>query len=216
MTKKLITLLTIMTLTNHIYAGGKGVVPAISPIAEIPVVTEINPIPLYIGIGGLWAGLSRDCACVNGNVEEETYGGIIRAGYDFNQYVGIEARGLYSSIQKDIATTQHYGVYLKPMLPVGENMNVYGLIGYGNTQLDCIVTTLSYDKNSFSWGAGFEYDFSDKTSDLEEGIYDRVFDGHGDQEKGWGMWIDYQNLLRDSGVSNFNSNIVTAGITYDF
>ncbi len=208
--------MTITVLTSHIYAGGKGVSPAIEPVAVIPVIPVIDPLPIYVGVGVLWAGMSRDCACENGKVEETTYGGIIRAGYDFNQYVGIEARGLYSSIQKDIATTEHYGLYLKPMLPVRENINVYGLIGYGKTKIDCIVSSLSYDKNAFNWGTGLEYDFSDKASDQEEGTYNRDFDGHGEQEKGWGMWIDYQNLLRDSGISNFNSNIVTAGITYDF
>lgn len=214
MKKSMISLVAVSLLSSSMYAGGKGVAPVQSPVAEIPVM--IDPSPFYIGLGALWAGMSRECACANGKVEEETYGGIFRAGYEYNQYIGLEARGLYSSIEKDIATTEHYGLFLKPMLPVGEDMNVYGLIGYGKTKIDCIVDTLSYEKNGMSWGVGMEYDFSDKESDREIGTYDRGFDGQADQEKGWGMWIDYQNLLRDSGVSNFNSNIVTAGFTYDF
>ena len=214
--KRILTvILTITAFGNHVYAGGKSGALATSPIVAIAT-PEIDPLPFYIGVGLLWAGMSRDCACTDGKVEETTYGGIVRAGYDFNQYVGIEARGLYSSIAKDVATTTHYGLFLKPMYPVSENMNIYGLIGYGKTKLDCIVSSLSYDENGFSWGAGMEYDFSDKNSDRQEGIYDRPFDGQGDQEKGWGMWIDYQNLLHNSGISNFNSNVVTAGITYDF
>jgi len=214
MKKIIVSLITLAALTNTVYAGGKNLIEATSPVAVIS--TTIEPTPFYIGLGLLWAGMSRDCACVGGNVKETTYGAIVRAGYEYNQYIGVEVRGLYSSIEKDIATTQHYGIYLKPMYPVSENINVYGLLGYGKTKLECVVDTLSYDKNGFSWGVGLEYDFSDKESDREEGIYDRTFDGQADQEKGWGLWVDYQNLLHNSGPSNFNSNIVTVGITYDF
>ena len=214
MKKIIISLVTITALASQTYAGGKGVIAAVAPVAPIPSV--IDPTPFYIGLGLLWAGMSRDCACADGKVEETTYGGIIRAGYEYNQYIGIEARALHSSIDKDIATTTHYGIFIKPSYPVSESMNVYGLIGYGKTKLDCVVENLSYDENGFSWGVGMEYDFSDRESDREEGTYDRPFDGQADQEKGWGMWVDYQNLLHNSGISNFNSNIVTAGITYDF
>ncbi|MGC9351935.1 MAG: outer membrane beta-barrel protein [Sulfurovum sp.] len=214
MKKRIVSLAVVGLLSGFVYAGGKGVEPALSPVVEIPA--AIDPSPFYLGIGALWAGMSRECACADGKVEEETYGGILRAGYEFNQYVGLEARGLYSNIEKDIATTKHYGLFLKPMVPAGEHVNLYGLIGYGKTQIDCITSSLSYDKNGVSWGAGIEYDFSDKDSDREYGLYDREFDGQADQEKGWGIWIDYQNLLHDSGISHFNSNIVTAGFTYDF
>ena len=214
MKKIIISLVTISALASQTYAGGKNVIAAVAPVAVIP--TAIDPTPFYIGLGLLWAGMSRDCACTGGKVEETTYGGIIRAGYEYNQYIGIEVRALHSSIDKDIATTTHYGLFLKPSYPVSENINVYGLLGYGKTKLDCVVDRLSYDENGFSWGVGMEYDFSNRESDREEGTYDRAFDGQADQERGWGVWIDYQNLLNDSGISNFNSNVITVGITYDF
>jgi len=214
MKKTLTSLVLIITLASQTYAGGKNVIAAASPV--IPVSQLIDPNPFYIGLGLLWAGMSRDCACADGKVEETTYGGIIRVGYEYNQYIGIEARALYSSIAKDIATTTHYGLFLKPSYPVSKSINIYALLGYGKTKLDCAIDTLSYDKNGFSWGMGIEYDFSNRDSNNKEGTYGRPFDGQADQEKGWGIWIDYQNLLHNSGKSNFNSNVVTAGITYDF
>lgn len=188
-------LLISLLLSVNMYAG-KNVVPVSTPVIAVPYIN-----PFYIGAGILWTGMKRNCACSNGLIKEDTYGGIVRAGYDFNKYIGIESRALYSSIQKDVATTEHYGVYLKPMIPIGDSMNVYGLLGYGKTKIDCIISSRSYDKNGFGYGIGFEYDLSGDD---------------GDDYKDWGIWADYQNLLSDSGPDNVNSNIVTAGLTYDF
>jgi OOP family OmpA-OmpF porin len=206
--------LATLLCVSFVYGGGKGVVKATPEVAAI--VPVANPSPWYVGVGLLWSGMRRDCACQNGNVEETTYGALLRAGYDFNQYVGVEVRGLYSNLQKDIASTEHYGLYLKPMYPVSESLNIYGLLGYGKTKIECFVESLSYDDNGLSWGVGLEYDLSSKKEDYQEGKYDRTFDGQGDQERGWGLWIDYQNLLSNASVSHFDSNIVSAGVTYDF
>jgi OOP family OmpA-OmpF porin len=167
----------------------------------------------------MWAGISRDCFCPPGRnvrLKDSTWGGIIRAGYDYNQYVGIEVRALQSSIDTDWADkTTHYGIFLKPMLPVGEQMNIYGLLGYGHTKVEtnCDFLKDEFTHDGFSYGIGLEYDLSE---DKEEGIYDRPFDGHGDQEKGWGLWVDYQNLMHNAGPDNYKTNIISFGITYDF
>jgi OOP family OmpA-OmpF porin len=69
-----------------------------------------------------------------------------------------------------------------------------------------------YDEAGLSVGFGLEYDMSDD----EAVVADRAFDGQGDQEKGWGIWVDYQNLLHNEGTNDIKANIVTAGVTYDF
>jgi len=196
MKRVLIAAVLSLVASTNVYAGGKGVTPVTEPIIAVPYIN-----PFYVGAGVLWAGMVRDCACVGGTIEEETYGGIIRVGYDFNKYIGIEARALYSSIEKDIATTEHYGIYLKPTMPLGDKLNIYGLLGYGKTKLDCVVVAKSYEEDGFSFGAGLEYAISSDDPDSDEG---------------WGVWVDYQNLLLDSGVNNINSNIVSIGVTYDF
>lgn len=228
--KKVISIITLGTLltTGSLYAG-KSIVQADEMIVAIPA--EVNPIPFYIGVGLLWSGTSRDCRFCDyidgtprpGNgirLEDDTWGGIIRAGYEYNQYIGIEARALKASINGDFLETTHYGIFLKPMIPVGEQMNVYGLLGYGWTDIDttggCSILNETYSYDGFSYGIGLEYDLSDRESDREEGDYDRAFDGQADQEKGWGLWIDYQNLMNNEGPNNYKSNIVTFGVTYDF
>jgi len=214
MKKILISLTTVLALTTTTYAGG-NIAPQEAEVAPVPAV--ISPIPLYIGAGLVAAGLSRDCPCMNGSrLKDMTYGGLLRAGWDFNDYVGIEARALKASIEEDFSETTHYGLYLKPQYHVSNQTNVYGLIGYGKTEIDYDnhkgkTSTLS--KSGLSYGAGIEYDLS---SDNSEGEYARSFDGQGNQEKGLGIFADYQHLLSDEGEFNTDSNIFTVGLTYDF
>lgn len=213
--KKVINTITLSALlsTGILFGGGN-----IAPVAPIE---EIDPNPFYVGVGLMWAGLSKDCFCPPDQItrlKDSTWGGIIRAGYEYNQYWGIEARALRTSIDRDWSgTTTHYGIFLKPMMPVGEQMNIYGLIGYGHTEItDCPDLKDEFTHDGLSYGVGLEYDLSDRESDREEGVYDRPFDGHGDQEKGWGLWVDYQNLMHNEGPNNYKANIVSFGITYDF
>ena len=215
--KKTISIITLGTLlaTGTLYAGGP-VAPIVVPIAMV------NPNPFYVGVGGVWAAASRDCfgegACPDVRLKDSTWGGILRAGWEYNQYVGIEVRALTATIESDWGETTHYGIYLKPQFPVGEQINIYGLLGYGHTEIDtdCVAITDNFEYDGFSYGIGLEYDLSDRESDREDGDYDREFDGQMDQEKGWGLWIDYQNLMNNEGPTNFKSNIVTFGVTYDF
>ena len=218
--KKTISIITLGALlsTGSLYAGGAIVAPA----AMVVAIPETDPNPFYVGVGLIWAGVSRDCfgpgTCPDVRLKDSTWGGIIRAGYEYNQYVGLEVRVLQATIDSDWGETTHYGIYLKPQYPVSEKINIYGLLGYGHTEIDtdCIAINDSFEYDGFSYGIGLEYDFSDKESDREEGEYDRPFDGYMDQEKGWGLWIDYQNLMNNEGPANFKSNIVTFGVTYDF
>ena len=200
-------------LVSGVLVAGKNVAPV-----EAPVVPVVDVNPFYIGVGLLWAGTSRNCACDNDNpnkrLKESAYGVIGRIGYDFNQYIGVEARALKSTMDINFATLTHYGLYLKPQYPLTDKLNVYGLVGYGKTKVDCDHKDVSrkFDKTGVSVGIGFEYDMSSDESVASS----RTFDGQGDQEKGWGVWVDYQNFLNDEGKDKIKANIVTAGVTYDF
>ncbi|KYJ87425.1 porin family protein [Sulfurovum riftiae] len=206
--------------TGILQAGG-----AVAPVAPVPIpIDSDGPNPFYVGVGLMWAGISADCYQYGCEPEvvrlkDSTWGGIVRAGWEYNQYVGIEARALTTAFEEDWADSMtHYGIYLKPQYPVSEKVNIYGLLGYGRTKIETTCFTPSdYSYNGFSWGVGLEYDLSSTEDDREEGVaYDRPFDGHMDQERGWGLWVDYQNLLNDEGYHNFKTNIVTFGVTYDF
>jgi OOP family OmpA-OmpF porin len=215
MKKIVISVTTVLALSVTSHAGGKNIVPVDAQVAAIPP-KIVSPIPLYVGLGVVAAGLSRDCPCEDGSrLKDTTYGGLVRAGWDVNQYFGLEARGLKTSWEKDFSQTKHYGVFLKPQYHVMDQVNIYGLLGYGKTTIDYSngrrSSTLS--EKGLSFGVGMEYDFSTDDTSVQ---YSRAFDGQGDQEEGWGVWIDYQNLLVDEGTFGTDTNIVSIGITYDF
>jgi len=214
MKKIILSTITVMMLTINANAGGKFVAPAIVPVVPIPEI--IDPLPLYIGLGLVAVNLDRDtCLCGGAESKDLRYGSVLRVGWDFNNYIGVEGRALKTFGNDVFSISEHYGLYVKPQYHVTEQMNVYALLGYGKTTIDYTngVRSSITEEDGFSYGLGFEYDF---TSDDSLGRYNRAFDGQGDQETSWGMWIDIQHLLKDEGSVHTTANILTIGITYDF
>ena len=200
-------------MTGTLFGGGYIAPPIVVPEPKAPV---ISPIPFYIGLGAIASFINRDpCLCGGDDISDHRYGGIIRAGYDYNNYIGLEARALKTFGNNTFSEVTHYGLYAKPQYHINDAINVYGLIGYGRTTVDYTngLRSSTLEKDGFSYGIGMEYDLS---SDENLGEYDRPFDGQGDQEKGWGLWVDFQHLLSGEGMTHTDLNIVTVGITYDF
>lgn len=197
--------------------AGKNVSPAIVAVEPIPAA---SPTPIYLGVGLVY-GIYNGCTSPGCDYEDVTYGAMLRAGYEWNQYFGVEARYIRTFWGADKLggeKLEHIGLYAKPMYPLGEDFNVYGLLGYGwtktRTELSgSLLPTVS--ESGFSAGLGLEYDLSSKEDDLEEDVnYDRAFDGQADEERGWGLFVDYQRLLIKSDVPKMD--VVSAGVTYDF
>jgi len=215
--KKLIVS-TLLTLTTLVYAGGKNVAPVDAPIATIPEV--IDPSPWYLGAGLVMATFTG-CNLPKGcEYEDVTYGGMLRGGYEVNQYFGVEARGIYTFLDKGPfggVPLEHIGLYAKPQYPLSEQLNLYGLLGYGYTKNLGNGARLNYFDNDWglSAGIGLEYDLSDKDGDFEKNTnYDREFDGYADQGKGWSLFADYQRLLIKSDVPDMD--VISFGLRYDF
>jgi len=199
----------VLLLSGMLYAGGKYTVPAESKV--IPIVAK--DIPLYIGFGLVGSAVSRDCACADSSrrLKDITYGGILRVGWDFNEYIGIEARGIKARIEKDFSETKHYGLFVKPHYFVSRDINLYGLIGYGRTTVECSsqMTTSSLSLNAMSYGTGVEYHLFRHKNEIN-------FVQELDREQGWGLWMDFQHFLYRKGPFKTNANVVTLGVTYDF
>ncbi len=197
--------------------GGKHVVPPEAIVEPIPPME--TPTPVYIGLGvveGRYSGCDSFPGCQYVDI---TYGALMRVGYEWNQYFGIEARILSTFLDADPLggeKMQHIGIFAKPMYPVNEDLNLYALLGYGWTKTTTNSIFLrNIDETGFSAGLGAEYDLSSKEDDREEDVdYDRPFDGQADQEKGWGLYADYQRLLIKSGMPDMD--IISGGVTYDF
>jgi len=202
------------------YGGGKVLVPSDSAI--MPIIQE-DPNPWYIGLGFGFTDYDTKC------YEDYTYGPLVRIGYDFNPYVGLEFRAIRTFWDKGKnggERAQHYGLSFKPMYPVTDTLTLYGLLGYGwngtiNTGGNGNLPEI--EGNSFTWGVGIEYDLSNNDKQ-ENMIYDRVFDGYADQERGWGLFIDYQSFWHNHHITNpklhksavLDLDALFIGITYDF
>jgi len=177
-----------------------------------PVVKDIKTNGLYAGIGISSAKFKTNCksrSC-KGSGTDKTSGLMGRVGYDVNQYIGVEARGIRTNWKSDGGKIKHVGVFVKPMMPVGDSTNVYALAGVAKTTTQGSLQRV--DSNSFAWGAGVEYDISPDRA--KEGRYNRKFDGHGDQERGLGVFADYERLIQKSGSPDLDT--VNVGLTYDF
>lgn len=213
----LISSLVAVSLSTALYAGGKNVSAAGIPVIPIEIV---DPSPWYLGGGLVWAKLSG-CDLLPGcSYEDATYGAMVRGGYDYNEYIGVEARYIRTFLDKGPyggAPLAHAGLFLKPQYPVSERVNLYGLLGYGYTENLGNGARLRYFDSDWGWsaGAGIEYDLSDRDGDkIENGNYDREFDGYADQGKGWSLFLDYQRLLIKSDVPDLDA--ISLGVRYDF
>jgi len=207
--QRLLLIPIITTLQTLSYAGG-DIMP-VAPVEPAPV--KHAAVPVYIGAGFV-AGRYDES-----NYEDVTYGAMFRMGYEWNQYIGLEARYIGTFWDQGALYGQkleHFGLFVKPMLPFNENFNLYGLLGYGWTQTKTSgKLNASIDDNGFSAGLGLEYDLSDMRDDYDRNIYyPEGFDGQADQEKGWGLFIDYQRLLIKSDIPDLDA--ISAGVTYDF
>jgi len=217
MKKALLSVLAATVVSVHLQAG-KDVVPAAAPVAPVEDYSA-----WYAGIGLVTGTVEfYRPAC---RYEDNTWGVMGRIGYDFNQYFGVEGRALRSFWGKGNnggERFEHYGLYAKPMYPLGERFNVYGLIGYGHTSTintGGIGTLPEVDSWDVNWGVGLEFDLSKKSADfIEHASYDREFDGQADQEKGWGLFVDYQRPWHEKkfGKRKADLGMLSVGVTYDF
>ena len=188
-----------------IYVEPKPVVVPVVPLVQPKRTITSNG--FYAGLGITGVKYDSGCNCPKQKTDETTYGGMARVGYDFNQYVGIEARASRTNGDSDV---KHVGIYLKPMVPVTNKANIYGLIGAAKTKIEGDLPDV--DSDSLALGGGIEVDLS--TDIPKDGRYSRSFDGQGDQEKGLGLFVDYERMIAKKDAPDVDA--VSAGVTYDF
>ena len=195
MKKELQKIIVTGVVVNSVLFAGGDIAP-VAPIVAAPVPIPMA-IPIVIGGGLIWGLESRDCVSVvcSKRVKDNSFGGVIKAEYEINDYIGLEARAYKDGISNNFAETTHYGIYLKPKYPITSQSNIYGLIGYGHTKVECDIANATYTRNGISFGAGAEYNFLNSP---------------------WGVWSDYMNIMNDSGEYNSNNNVVSIGGSYHF
>ena len=187
------------------YVDPEPTPPPVAPIASPQPKVVSNG--FYAGLGITGVNYESDCKCKNVDKKDVNYGGTVRVGYDFNNYIGVEARGTKTKGDADV---EHAGVFIKPMIPVTNSANVYGLVGVAKTKVKGDLPKV--DSDGLAMGAGIEIDLSSDTP--KDGRYSRPFDGKGDQEKGVGVFVDYERMIVKDNAPDIDA--VTAGVTYDF
>jgi len=193
-----LSLIALLAMGTFAMAGGD--IAPVEPVVETPMVEESTG-AFYVGLGYSYMNMNIDAHTDTGtltnlvSVDEQDHNGdavLLLAGYNFNEYVGVEAR--YAGFTDCLENT---AIYLKPMYPVGP-VTVYGLLGYGETSYDNGAVDLS--ESGFQWGIGANY-----------GIMDNV-----------AVFVDYTRLYDDSGFDNhlthvdFMVDAVSVGVTYTF
>lgn len=195
------------------FALAGGDIAPVEPVVETPVIEESSG-NFYIGLGysfvelnDLWDSYGY---LYDDNYEQDALTFI--AGYNFNDYVGIEGRYMVAVGDADYYDAigdysesldnnfENIAIYVKPMLPIN-SFTLYGLLGYGKT-------TFNYPEYSditasgFQYGAGVSYSFYENFS----------------------LFLDYTVLAEDDDiqivdgdeVSDVDGDAVTFGLTYKF
>ena len=239
-----LSIITLISIGTLVYGGGEFVTvtpyetedielaieAVVEPVKKEPIVTveptptptpipvppkvlekEMNPSGFYAGLGITGVRYQTSCDCDDRERTDKSIALLGRVGYDFNRYIGVEARGMKTIAEDDGTELSHVGIFIKPMLPIGQLVNLYALIGAsktstGNEEIQKI------NAEGLSLGAGLEVDLSKDTH--KDGKYSRDFDGQGDQEKGVGIFIDYERLIVKENAPDLDT--ISAGITYDF
>ena len=163
---------------------------------------------LYIAGGLTFSKYDSNCQLSSSPTcdgQSTKVGLLLRGGYDHNEYIGAEARAMITG------NLTHFGLFAKPMYPISEDFNLYALGGIAKTKTN--TDFRNTDVSGVAFGIGLEYDLSDDEEEKEL-KYDREFDGMANQERGLGLFIDYEKLYYKNNAPTLDA--LSAGVTYDF
>jgi len=171
----------------------------------------------YIGIGGgVFSTKYAEQGALGGLVlDKTTWGSFIKAGVDYQQYMGLELRsgltgsisdtfpagtlGSITPIDLKVKTTNFISYFAKVQYPVSRSFRVYALLGgtagrFKVTSSRGLRGAATTWKSAFSYGAGAEYKFRSKGSIGIE-------------------WIQYWNDVPLAIVSNTTSKASMYGVS---
>ncbi len=204
MKKQVVSFFAAMAIVTAANAGKNTMPP---PSEPIPVPAAITAIPLGLYLGGGLTYSKAECKCspidlakgvkYQPQFKSTTYGVNLKAGYEYNEFIGLEAKYIYTPWGDKDRTLKHYGIYLKPSYPITENLDIYALLGYGKT--DC--ETLKKAQNGFAWGVGANYTIKKKIEGKKDGL---------------GVYVEYLRPLKKTGNKDIKIDMVNAGVQYNW
>ncbi len=160
------SLVTILAMSAFAMAGGN-----IAPVVEEPVVVPeavvVSDSGFYVGIA--YSIIGSDITNIADDIDLDMGAVMLDAGYKFNDYIAVEGR-YWIGVDEDCLSfdaletdTDAWGIYIKPMYPVTDSFDIYGLLGYGSAALNDAIT-FDADVEGISWGVGASYSFTDSIS----------------------------------------------------
>ncbi len=227
---KKITSSIVAALAVSTFAFAGGDIAPVEPEVSVPEVVESTPGSFYVGLG--YSYISADyleadysnaapgapIPMMDGEMTADSM--LFLAGYNFNQYIGIEGRytmnigdlsadGGYYDTFNTSADISNIAGYVKLMYPIGA-LNVYGLLGYGKTTLvdgkkvmaappSTDVTFSDLSESGFQWGIGANYAVTDNLGIFVD--YTKLNDGD-----------DFDPIVFD----DVSVDAISVGVTYTF
>ena len=201
MRNHVLSLVAVLALGTMAYAGGD-----VAPIEEIPASVVTDESVFYIGMGIGYTTFDNDFT--SEKITSNTL--MLQAGYQYNQYIALESRysfgfntdydagNIVNPVQVYDGDVTSWGIYLKPMYPIG-NFSVYALLGYGEVMLEDILNGDAVE-GGFQWGLGASYNFTENIS----------------------VFVDYVSLYNSTGFdyvaknADIDVDTWTLGVSYKF
>ncbi len=201
MRNHVLSLVAVLALGTMAYAGGD-----VAPIEEIPAPVVTDESVFYIGMGIGYTTFDNDFT--SEKITSNTL--MLQAGYQYNQYIALESRysfgfntdydagNIVNPVQVYDGDVTSWGIYLKPMYPIG-NFSVYALLGYGEVMLEDILNGDAVE-GGFQWGLGASYNFTENIS----------------------VFVDYVSLYNSTGFdyvaknADIDVDTWTLGVSYKF
>ena len=205
--KKLLLPVAMVAANSLLMAGGDLHTEPVEPVVNVPaVVEEVSENNFYVGLG-VAAVSARDADenanFFDGSEDQDRLGNIdLLAGYEFHRHFAVEARYTTSFTHDDVTEMDGWSIFAKPKYPVSENVTIYGLLGYGNVQLDGTNDSgIEMDESGFQWGLGLSYMFNESFDFFADYKFlANEFDGFG-----------YKKVPTEVSVDTF-----TVGVIYKF
>lgn len=206
-----------LAMSTSVMAGGT-IAPVEEPVVEVQEVVN-NDAGFYMGVA--YTAINNETTISNGVHGDVDYSGfMLQAGYKFNPYIAVEARYWDGGDEQlhmshpaghpdgdDHAVPSEFdawGIYLKPMYPVTEALDIYALLGWG--EQNTVNHIYTPGDGSLSLGLGAAYSFTDNVS----------------------LFIDYVSIYDDTAIENsidpfgnevdveIHSTSWNIGVTYNF
>ncbi|WP_052746183.1 porin family protein [Sulfurovum lithotrophicum] len=193
--KKLnLSLAAIFAIGTFAVAGGD--IAPVEPVVEAPVVESTG----NFYIGGAYGYGDMDVSDAGYSHDENFDSFMLQAGYKFNPYIAVEGRYWWTSGNDwdnsgEDFSADSWGIYVKPMYPVTNELDIYALLGYGDTDPEIGGSGPDYDTDGFQWGLGASYDVTENVA----------------------VFVDYVSLYDDTNDGeDLTIDTVNFGVTYNF